>query len=228
MAIRGLIFDFDGLILDTETPELLAWQQMFREHGCELPIDVWADCIGRPHGYFDPYSYLAQLSGRPVDREATRVRRRAVSRGLLAKEGARPGVEAYLSEAKELGLKAAVASSSTVEWVCGHLDRLGLSQHFDCFTCAEHTTNHKPDPEPYLCALRSLGIEAREAIALEDSPNGVKSAKAAGLYCVAVPNPVTGRLDLSEADQILPSLEALSLRDLVKQIETHPPLPTSP
>ena len=218
--IRALVFDFDGLILDTETPELRAWQQMYREHGSELPIKVWADCIGRPHGYFDPYAYLEELSGRPVDRETMRIRRRAVSRGLLAKEGPMPGVEIYLRQARELGLKAAVASSSTTEWVRGHLDRLGLSQWFDSFTCAEHTTTHKPDPEPYLCALRSLGVAASEAFALEDSPNGVKSAKAAGLYCVAVPNPVTGMLDLSEADLVLPSLEALTLVDLVNQIES--------
>ena len=218
--IRALIFDFDGLILDTETPELRAWQQMYREHGSELPIEVWADCIGRPHGYFDPYAYLEELSGRPVDRETMRIRRRAVSRGLLAKEGPMPGVETYLRQAEELGLKAAVASSSTTEWVRGHLDRLFLSQWFHSFTCAEHTTTHKPDPEPYRCALRSLGVSAWEAFALEDSPNGVKSAKAAGLYCVAVPNPVTGMLDLSEADLVLPSLEALTLVDLVNQIES--------
>ena len=102
----------------------------------------------------------------------------------------------------------------------GHVERLGLRNLFSCFTCAEHTTNHKPDPDPYLCALRSLGVHAAEAFALEDSPNGVKAARAAGLFCVAVPNPVTGRLDLSEASLVLPSLGETSLPDLIKRIET--------
>ena len=220
MAIRALIFDFDGLILDTETPELLAWQEIYRQHGNELPIKVWADCIGRPHGYFDPYAYLEELSGRQVDREVMRARRRVIRRELLAKEGPLPGVETYLREAREMGLKVAVTSSSPTEWVGGHLDRLGLSHLFDCLTCAEHTTTHKPDPAPYLCALRCLSVKASEAFAMEDSPNGVKSAKAAGLYCVAVPNSVTGTLDLSEADTILPSLESLSLAALIDRIET--------
>ncbi len=219
MPIRAIVFDFDGLILDTETPELVAWQEIFREYGCELPIDVWADCIGRPSGYFDTCSYLEKLSGRTIDHEATKARRRARSQELMEQEGAMPGVEDYLHQARALGLKTAIASSSSSGWVVGHLKRLGLDSLFDSFTCSEHTSNHKPNPEPYLCALRSLGIPPADAFALEDSPNGVTAAKAAGLFCVAVPNPVTGRLDLSHADLIIPSLKEKPLEELIRHIE---------
>lgn len=216
---RAVVFDFDGLILDTETPELLAWQELYRERGCELPMDLWADCIGRPHGYFDPYAHLAKLSGMPLDREAMRVRRKARMRELIESQDAMPGVRQYLDDAKGLGIAVAVASSSSSEWVGGHLRRLGLEHCFAGLTCAEHTKTHKPDPAPYLCAVQSLGVEPAEAIALEDSPNGVKSAKAAGLFAVAVPNPVTGVLDLSHADLVVRSLAEIPLSKLLERAE---------
>jgi HAD superfamily hydrolase (TIGR01509 family) len=222
MTIQALIFDFDGLIFDTETTELQAWQELFAEHGCELSLEVWANCIGRPHGFFDPYAHLEQVSGRPVDREALRLRRRQRCRELNALQKAQAGAEAYLAEAKALGLALAIASSSTHDWVAGHLERLNLLHFFDILTCAEDTARHKPDPEPYLATLKALHVPATAAIAFEDSPNGITAAKAAGLFCVAVPNPVTQRLDLSHADLMLPSLEAMPLRDLLNHLQLHP------
>lgn len=216
---KAIVFDFDGLILDTETPELLAWQELYRERGCELPMDLWADCIGRPHGYFDPYAHLAKLSGKPIDREAMRAKRKARMRELIESQDAMPGVRQYLDDAKAMGISVAVASSSSTEWVGGHLRRLGLDHCFAGLTCAEHTTTHKPDPAPYLCAVAALKVLPAEAIALEDSPNGVRSAKAAGLFAVAVPNPVTGMLDLSHADLVIRSLAELPLRKLLERAE---------
>lgn len=211
------MFDFDGLILDTETPELMAWRELYRERGCEMPMDLWADCIGRPHGYFDPYEHLAKLSGRPVDREALRAKRKERMREMILAQDAMAGVRDYLIEATRLGLPVTVASSSSTTWVSEHLERLGLTHYFKGLTCSEHTATHKPDPAPYLCAVKSLGVEPQEAIALEDSPNGVISAKAAGLYTVAVPNPVTGLLDLSHADLVIRSLAEVPLPELLER-----------
>jgi beta-phosphoglucomutase-like phosphatase (HAD superfamily) len=90
--------------------------------------------------------------------------------------------------------------------VHGHLARLGLLEHFHVTRCFEDTDAHKPDPAPYLAVLDHLGVPAHEAVAFEDSPNGVTSAKAAGIFCVAVPNPVTRLLSLDHADHRMESL----------------------
>lgn len=219
MPIRALIFDFDGLILDTESSEWQVWQAIYAERGCRLDLAIWAECIGRVHRFFDPYEHLEQLSGQKVDRDTLREAKRQRVRELNQKQGLRPGVEAYLRDAKRLGLRVGIASSSDSTWVRGHLERLGIIGCFSCITCAEHTTAHKPDPEPYLAALRNLGATAAEAIAFEDSPNGIAAATAAGIYCVAVPNPVTCNLNLAAADLCVQSLAELPLEQLIAHVQ---------
>jgi HAD superfamily hydrolase (TIGR01509 family) len=219
MRVRAIIFDFDGLILDTESTELQGWQEVYPEHGCELRLDTWASCIGRPSGFFDPYVHLERLTGQPVERAALRARRRERCRVLNLAQPVRPGVEQWITEAADRGIKLGVASSSDRAWVRGHLDRLGLLARFACVTCYEDTRVHKPDPAPYLDCLASLGAVASEAVAVEDSPNGVAAAKGAGLFCVAVPNPVTRQLDLSRADMRVDSLADLPLETLLQQLD---------
>ncbi|HEX5417566.1 MAG TPA: HAD-IA family hydrolase [Chloroflexota bacterium] len=211
---RALIFDFDGLILDTEGPEYQSWCEIYAEHGCELDFDLWATCIGTAD-VLDPYAELERLLGRPIDREGIRVRRRARNQALLDELGPRPGVVAYLEQARERGMMLAVASSSARPWVAGHLERLGLLPVFDALACADEVEMVKPDPALYLLALAKLGRGAAEALALEDSPNGVLAAKRAGLRCVAVPNDLTRRLSLDHADRVLDSLAEVSLADLL-------------
>ena len=130
-----------------------------------------------------------------------------------------PGVERYLADARRLGLKTAIASSSTSSWVTDHLERFGIHEHFDAILCREDVSLTKPDPELYRKALERLSVTAGEAIAFEDSSNGIRAAKAAGIFCVAVPNPLTADLDLRQADLRLPSLEAVPLQALVDRVE---------
>ena len=111
----------------------------------------------------------------------------------------------------------AVASSSSLGWVEGHLVRLGLREHFTGIRCRDHVKRTKPDPDVYLAALEHLGLRPSEAIAIEDSPHGVSAAKAAGLVCVAVPNEVTRPLDFSHADLVIESFEALTLDEVLLQ-----------
>lgn len=219
------MFDFDGLILDTEGPELRSWQETYESYGSHLPLHVWAVCIGggQDHRLFDPYGYLEEQIGRPVDRDALRAQRRRRNVELLASEPIRPGVEGYLAAARRLDLRLGVASSSPRAWVVGHLERLGLLGRFDCVRCAEDVSRTKPEPELYLAALDGLGVAADEAVAFEDSPNGVLAAKRAGLYCVAVPNPVTAELDLSRADLRLEALTDLPLEDLLDRARLGAP-----
>jgi HAD superfamily hydrolase (TIGR01509 family) len=214
-VIRALVFDFDGLILDTEGPEFQSWQEIYAANGCTLTFSKWALGIGTLNG-FDPYADLEAQLGRPIDRGAVRTERRRRFAELIAGEPVRPGVEDYLAQARRLGLKLAIASSSPREWVTGHLSRLQLIDQFDCLRCADDVRQVKPDPELYQSALVALRAEANEAVALEDSPNGILAAKRAGLYCVAVPNALTRQLSLDHADLTMSSLEDLPLERLLE------------
>jgi len=217
-VIRGLIFDFDGLILDTELPIFRAWEEICLEHGCPLPLEVWASCIGTSRE-FDVLGYLEARLGRKVDRGALLERHRRREIELISQESLRPGVKDYLIRAERLGLKLGLASSSSREWVIGHLGRLGLGGEFDSIKCADDVDRAKPEPDLYRAVLEELGLLPGEAIALEDSPNGIFAARRAGLFCVAVPNPLTKRLSLDGADMRLESLETLPLERLLLEVE---------
>ena len=213
--IEALIFDFDGLILDTEISAYQTWQEIYREYACDLPFSTWALCIGGSPELFDPCEYLEAQIGRPLLREEIRLRRRQRHVAMVETQLALPGVEEYLLGAKRLGLKTGVASSSRHEWVDTHLARLGLLEYFDCIKCFDDVKHPKPDPELYLAVLDALNVRARQAIALEDSPNGVVAAQRAGIFCVAVPNPVTSQLSLEHADLQLTSLTEMPLEELL-------------
>ena len=171
--------------------------------------------IGAATWPFDALEHLASLVTAPFDREAVRARREGRKAEILAALEAMAGVRDYLRDAKRLGLKIGVASSASDTYVCGHLDRLAVRDGIDAVVCREHVARGKPFPDLYLRAIDELGVAAEEAIAFEDSPNGITAAKAAGLRCVAVPNPITWALDLTAADLRLDSLGALSLEELI-------------
>src|SRR6266850_4524378 len=208
--MRALVFDFDGLILETETPAFQAWDEIFREHGVELSVERWSDIIGRD-SRFDVHGHLEELTGRAHDRDATKAKRNARRDELVNAEKILAGVVELFREAKSEGLKVAVASSSSREWVCGHLQRLSFMEGWDAIVCRADVEHAKPAPDLYLRAVQTMGVAPREAIALEDSPNGIASAKAAGLRVVAVPNPLTASLDLRGADALVPSLANMTL-----------------
>jgi HAD superfamily hydrolase (TIGR01509 family) len=183
-----------------------------------LCFEIWAECIGRPYGYFDPYAYLEQLNGASIDRNYIRVQRHARLTELNSRQPLQPGVLAYLHDAQRLSLKIGLASSSDRVWVHGHLERLALLHYFTVTKCVEDTGTHKPDPGPYLAVLETLNLLPSEAVAFEDSPNGIASAEAAGIYCVAVPNPITRQLRLEHADYRLESLASLPLSELLQYV----------
>jgi HAD superfamily hydrolase (TIGR01509 family) len=218
VGIRGLLFDFDGLLVDTETPSRLVWEELYREHGHELPQDQWATLVGTIGAPFDPLGHLEELVGKPLDEQALTTRRRAREYELTDLEELRPGVEQYFADAERLGLKTAVVSSSDDKWIARHLGRLGHLEGLHTIVAANGDTERaKPRPDLYLEALDRLGLEPDEGIAFEDSPNGVTAAKAAGLVCVAVPNPITATLALDDADLVLESLADVPLSELLKR-----------
>ncbi|HET7461262.1 MAG TPA: HAD family hydrolase [Longimicrobium sp.] len=221
--IEAVVFDFDGLIFDSETHEYECVRELFAEHGAELPLEVWGACVGREAGYFDPYAYLQESAGVTLDREDADRRRRERFYERIRGEGAIPGVEEALRAARSLGLKVGLASSSGRGWVEGQLRRLGLLHFFDCVRTADDVERVKPEPDLYLGVLRSLGVPPARAVAFEDSPNGALAAARAGMYCVVIPNRVTAALEFGEHDLRLESLMQAELADLLARIDAGGP-----
>jgi HAD superfamily hydrolase (TIGR01509 family) len=204
--VRLLVFDFDGLILETEEPEFRSWQELYADYGHELPRARWVRTIGSDNSTFDPWQHLGGLVGERLDRDAARARLRRRRIELLEERGPLPGVERWLDEADALGLRLAIASSSSRRWVESQLDRVGLRERFDWLVTRDDVAAVKPDPALYLGALERAGAAPGDVVALEDSPNGVASARAAGLWCVAVPSEMTRDLCFDAAHLVLGSL----------------------
>ena len=217
--IEAIVFDFDGLIVDTETPEFDAWQEVFGSYGVRLERQKWERAIGRYSRDFDIYGHLGELSGRRIEREVVRPRMRRRYLELIARNPILPGVEDYLRSAKKMGLKLAVASSSTPDWAKGHLESRGLLHYFEFVLSAGDVANAKPDPELYTMAVGRLGVKPERALAIEDSAIGLTAAKAAGLWCVVVPNPMTEGMDFGAADLRLGSLADVSLEALLTSMD---------
>ena len=220
--IKALIFDFDGLILDTESPEADVWTQIYAEHGFEFPLDEWGTIIGGGgSSNFDAAEHLSLLSKGRLDPASMRIRHRSGSDALTLKQPILPGVVDYIQGAKRLGLKLAIASSSDHAWVDTHAKRLGIFDHFDHVICSDDVApgRTKPNPDLYLLALNQLQIQKNEAVVFEDSPNGVKAANRAGIFVVAVPNPITSKLNSGNANLILKSLSDLSLPALLNKVQ---------
>jgi HAD superfamily hydrolase (TIGR01509 family) len=219
MRIEAVVFDFDGLMLDTEVPVYAAWCAAFESYGGVPPtLEEWGAIIGTDSDDRELLDLLVARAARPVDVDKMHAARRAHRDALLAAEQVLPGVMAWISEAAAAGLGIAIASSSPDDWVLGHLERLGLRGHFAHVMCAGDGRPGKPAPDTYLAACAALGVDAKRALAVEDSAHGVAAAKSAGLLCVVVPNSLTKGLDLSAADLRLDSLADCSLQDAVARI----------
>lgn len=215
--IRAIVFDFDGLILDTEEPIYRSWLEVYQAHGEELPFERWVQTVGSTNTAFHPQYHLEERLGRPLPKEVLdrRMNRRTE---LVLANAVLPGVVDHLDAARERGIKLGVASSSSAEWVRGHLARLGILDRFECLRCRDDVAEAKPAPDLYLAVLDCLGVGAADSVAIEDSPNGIAAAKAAGMRCVAIPNSITERLDLGGADLTLTSLADLTLTELLERL----------
>ena len=218
--IKALIFDFDGLIMDTELPEVDGWKEIYAGYGQEFPLQVWIrDVVGASVSNFDAAAHLAGLLGRNLDLPALYTRVRNYRLQTLSTSPALPGVSEYVMAARRLGLRLAVASSSGHAWVEGYLRQLGLFEYFDAILCREDVQHIKPDPELFLAALAALKLRPDEALVFEDSPNGVLAARNAGIRVVAVPNPITAHGTIEAASLVLSSLAEMPLEDLLRQID---------
>jgi HAD superfamily hydrolase (TIGR01509 family) len=220
LVIKALIFDFDGLIMDTESPEVDGWKAIYAEFGQEFPLQTWIrDVVGSSVANFDPPAHLAEITGRSLDEPALHARVRAYRLQKLAILSALPGITDYVQAARRIGLQLAVASSSPHAWVEGYLRQLGLLDDFEVKLCREDVQRIKPDPELFLATLDALKVRADETLVFEDSPNGVLAARRAGMRVVAVPNPITAHTTIEGASLVLTSLAELPLEELLKRID---------
>ena len=221
MEIKGLVFDFDGLILDTELPEFNGWEAVYETFGGKIQFSDWAKCIGTALDDYDPYRDLVNQTGITQSKEEIRAIHRKLTGPILLSQPVLPGIKNMLDEGRSKGLKIGLASSSKFDWVGGHLKRLGLMDYFQTICTSDNVEKVKPDPALYKLAVENLGLEPEQVIAFEDSPPGITAAKTAGLYCVAIPNSLTRLLDTSHADINLNSLEGILLDDLVNKLNTN-------
>ncbi|MGH3050982.1 MAG: HAD family hydrolase, partial [Gaiellaceae bacterium] len=216
VPVRAFLFDFDGLILDTEVASRAGWQMLYREHGHELPEDLWATLVGTTHAPWSSMEHLEELVGEPLERVLLTERRYAHELSLIEAEELRPGIAEYFGAARRHGLKRAIVSSASRRWVDMHLERLEEAVGWDAILTADRDSERaKPAPTLYLEALEQLGVAAGEAVAFEDSLHGVRAARAAGIFVVAVPNEVTRDFGLEEADLLVESLADLPPEELL-------------
>lgn len=216
--LQAVIFDFDGLILETETPEVRSWEEVFRHYGAQYPEWYWRFTLGRGAEQVTqrPYDLLRDFGVSAPEEEVLAMRRQVLST-MLADLEVLPGVMDRLEEAAGLRLKLGLASSSRHQWVDGHLERLGLIHRFDQISCADDVQRAKPFPDLYRHCCERLGVDPGRTVAFEDSVNGAAAAREAGLYVVAVPTHLTQREELT-AHEIVDSLCAVSLVELSERL----------
>ena len=214
--IRALLFDFDGLIIDTESAIYQAWRELYADHGHPLPIERWSQCVGTDFGAYNPKADLEKLTGKDFDWHNEVAMREQRVNELLTGFDALPGVRERLDEAAALGLPCSLASSSPLTWIEPWLDKLELRSCFTNISSRDFVEKIKPAPDLFLHAAAKLGAAPDEVIVFEDSLNGLRAARAAGMKCVVVPGPTTQHLEFDGAWRILDSLASTTLVELMQ------------
>ncbi|MGH9146646.1 MAG: HAD family hydrolase [Vicinamibacterales bacterium] len=211
----AVIFDFDGVILDSETPEFEAHRQIFASHGLDLTSDEWCDCVG----LWQSINWFDVLTARGVtthSRETFLLEKRRIARDVLRMEPL-PGIRPLLDDLRARKIPLAVASTSPARWVLPATEALGIRHHFDAIVSGDDVEHRKPAPDVYLLAAARLGVSPRHCVAIEDTQPGLLAAKSAGMRAIVIPHWLTETHDLSEADLRVTSaveLDVARLQDL--------------
>jgi putative hydrolase of the HAD superfamily len=205
---KAVLFDFDGVILDSEWPIYQTWLKLFQREGHDLPPEVYVKCIGSDFDTWSPEIHLENLTGKKFDWETENAERQVEILRALKNPVAMPGAAELAYSLQEKS--TAVVSSSSHSWVDGWLKKLELMHCFNTIVCRGDAPKIKPAPDLYIEAAQRLEINPSDCIVIEDSLNGMLSAHSAGMQVIAIPNRLTSVLDFSAADW---SVNALS--DLV-------------
>jgi putative hydrolase of the HAD superfamily len=218
--INTFIFDFDGLILDTELACYLTWVDIYKKYHAKLPLEEWIVCVGTTEEAFDPIKYLKQITKiESLDTNEILYLHNKEYRQRTSNLVIKPGVLDYLEWARKNQFNIAIASSSDKDWVISHLENLQIIQYFDVVRTNNDVEKVKPDPELYLSVKKYFQINDYEGVIFEDSLHGINAGLAANLFTVAVPNELTKNLELSAANLIITGLDTISPSKLLKTLE---------
>jgi HAD superfamily hydrolase (TIGR01509 family) len=197
----AVIFDFDGIVLDSETPEYESHRRIYERCGVTLTVDEWCGVIGTWSEGHDErwFTLLCERSTAPLARDVYFAERRRIFEEIVPADPMR-GIGELLAALRAAGIPVAIASSAPARWVVGAVERLGIGPLFDAVVTGDQVQHRKPAPDVYLEAARRLGVDPVRSIAIEDSGPGIAAARAAGMKTVAIPHWLTERHDLSGAD----------------------------
>lgn len=205
--IKAVIFDMDGVLIDTEKYLVKYWIQAGQEFGFGMKPEHGLLIRSLAGKYAGPL--LQEIFGPSFDYPAVRARRKALMADHIARNGIekKPFVDKALDQLKEMGIKTAVATATDQERAGRYLKQIGIDHKFDRVICADMVENGKPQPDIYLYACQEMGELPENCMAVEDSPNGVRSAASAGLVTVMVP-------DLTQPDEEISRLLSEKVQDL--------------
>jgi HAD superfamily hydrolase (TIGR01509 family) len=213
--IRALIFDFDGLIVDTETPLIDSYADVHATHGVPFDRTLFLRNVGHADYAFDPWHGFSPHA----DRAALELDRRTRKDARLQRQPVLPGIVSLLDAAQAGGVRIGLASNSGHVWVESHLTRVGLLERFEFLACREDAPSPKPEPDLYRLVLNRFGLRGHEAIAFEDSHTGSLAAKRANVWVVAAPNSSTAHHDFTHADLQVTSLAEVTFESLRSRFE---------
>jgi HAD superfamily hydrolase (TIGR01509 family) len=196
-TIRAVVFDMDGLLIDSETLVYEGMRRAVGGMGLDLPMSVFTKMIGLPLG--DSFDMLKAHYGLDFDLDRFLVEERREIEALFA-EGVvlKAGVVELLDALDDLGLLYAIATSSSRGSVEAHIGGHGLLARFKAVVAREDVRRHKPNPDPFLAAAKALGVDPADCLALEDSHNGVRAAHAAGMMTIMVPDLLDATEEMAE------------------------------
>jgi putative hydrolase of the HAD superfamily len=215
--IKAVIFDFDGLILDTETAWFDSYREVLQEdYQFELKLNEFVRCVGADDTVL--FDYLKENIPSTLDVDGIKERAKNLHTVKISTAKAREGVEQCLADAKEAGLQIALATSSKREWAVTHLTNLNLLSYFDYLLTQDDVEHVKPAPDLFLKALEVLGIQPEEGLVFEDSLNGLIAAKKAQLTTIIIPNPVTEALSFDNYHLKLSSMAEMRLSDILRTL----------
>ncbi len=206
---KGIIFDFDGVLVDTEWAIYQSWVHLYAREGQEISIATYAPCLGAGYSHWDPAAHLEKLTGKQYDWDAETPARQAMLEADLERMGLMDGAAELLDWCAEQGIGLTVASSSSRRWVQGWLEKLGIYDRFAGVFTRTDGYAVKPDPALFEAARQCLNLPHEECLIIEDSENGTIAAQNAGIPCAAIPNRMTEASDFSRAAHRFSSLQAL-------------------
>lgn len=214
--LQGLVFDFDGTIVDTETPEYESARAVWAHYGLQLDHGFWESHVGASN--FDWLAQLATEVGEGFDAHEADRRRFEIHRVLIEKTSPNPGVVDLMVAAAERAIPVAIATNAPGVWPEHHLERMGIRHHVGPIISIDDVRRGKPHPDPFALACERIGADPRRCVAFEDSEIGVTSAVAAGLYVVAVPHHLSANHDVSPAHQVRETLAGLTIDELIEAV----------